>query len=77
MKKITVEDLLKARDEDGLGLLNIDLIDHAATDAAKVLAVNWVDAVRDGVDVPHLTNDVDEVVSLLLTWKRAVLNTFG
>ena len=77
MKVILVENLLAAKTEDGIGLPNSDLCGITATDAAKTLANNWMYAIRDGESISHLVNDVDEVVSLLLTWKKAVLNTFA
>ena len=77
MKEILVESLLAAKTEGGMRLPNNDLCGNAATDAAKTLANNWMFAIRDGESISHLANDVDEVVSLLLTWKKAVLNTFA
>ena len=61
------------RKEELLGLIDpIDLQRMAAFDAAETLAQNWEDAQACGESLESLVNDVDEVISHLLAWKRDV-----
>lgn len=50
-----------------------DLHGYAAHDAAKTLADNWSDTLRDGGNLDIVVQDIDEVKSRLDAWRDAVL----
>jgi len=49
-----------------------NLSEFAAHAAAKELAQNWEAALRDGVRLPRLLEDVDTVCALLQAWKMQI-----
>lgn len=49
------------------------LQDWAASEATKVLADNWNQAVSEGYDIVDLISDVDEVTKKLRQWVSGVI----
>ena len=69
MDRVRIKELLAVMDEiaEPAGL-----IEYAASEAAKQLADNWLDALEDGYSPSIIDTDTEAVVNLLRSWSQRV-----